>query len=533
VRSRMLTQASEAVQTDRLLSRAALRQGVYEGTPGRERLVFSGDDSGAGETLLYLDARRVALFSGWPALERTLTDAGLLEIDPAGCQFFLAYGLVPPPYTLYANVYVLGVGDRLEIDLDRDDASFRVEFPYFDRCSSQDGKFDSARLLRLLGGAVARALPPGVPAAFMQSSGKDSTGLLVGLREAGRSEVRAVTYDASYREEEGPIAAELARRFGVEHQVVPANPEGECRAFLSFAERSPSICADLTLPAYLYSLERAGVAGGVVLDGLGNDAYMGYVQPRTEAWLSALSAPRRWPATWGRLEVPSLGSRGSYLLKSVLMYPAERSLAGSRLAPSTVTDLVPVDTPFSGYFAELDRRLRGLSPTDFRAYVRGRIFDGCETMPKGRLAAAHHGARAVYPYCDAELIDYCFGLPVADRYDPRRRRNKLALRRLLEQEVGESHYLRHKGSFRCDVLRFVEVNQAVIRGELDAARALFENWDYWIEFLFRRRSNYVHAYMLTTLFMLAAWLVRRPREVTAPLANRAPHRPAATLRVEP
>jgi hypothetical protein len=154
-------------------------------------------------------------------------------------------------------------------------------------------------------------------------------------------------------------------------------------------------------------------------------------------------------------------------------------------------------------------------------------------MPKGRLAALHCGARAVFPYCDPELIDYVFHLPPSDRYDLASRRNKLALRRLLRHEVGESRYLQEKGSFRFDVLRFVDANRATIRRELEAARPFFERWDRWVDFLFRRRSNYVHAYALTTLFMLAAWLNRRPSAVTGALAGRAPLRPEATLHVDP
>ena len=119
------------------------------------------------------------------------------------------------------------------------------------------------------------------------------------------------------------------------------------------------------------------------------------------------------------------------------------------------------------------------------------------------------------------------------RYDLGRRVNKLPLRALLRQEVGESRYLQEKGSFRFDVLRFVEVNETVIRSELDDARPFFDCWDPWVEFYLRRRTNYVHAYALTTLFMLAAWLNRRPSEVSAPLRDRAPHRPRANLRVEP
>jgi asparagine synthase (glutamine-hydrolysing) len=533
VRTPMIIETGARERVDELLERSALRRSGAAGAAGEDRLVLRGDDSGATRSLVYLDATRLARFSDWPARERTLGDAGLLRVDPAGCQFLLAYGLVPPPFTLYSDVYALGAGDRLEIDLARDDARFHVEFPFFESCSRGDADLDLTRLKRLLASAAERALPAGEPAWFMQSSGKDSTGLLVALNECGRTDVQAVTYDASYREEEGPIAAELARRFGLEHQVVRTDPEAECADFLEFAERSPSLCADLTLLAYVHSLARVGCAGGVVLDGLGNDAYMGYVQPKTDAWLAAASLPRRLASTWGGREVPDLGARGAYLLKSMRMYPAERSLSGSRLAPRTIQDLIPAETPFSGYFAGLDGRMRELSALDARAYVRGRIYDGCETMPKGRLAALHRGARAVYPYCDPALIEYLFHLPATERYDLGRRCNKLPLRQLLKQVVGESRYLQEKGSFRFDVLRFVEVNQATIRRELDQARPFFDRWDHWVEFYMRRRTNYVHAYALTTLFMFAAWLNRRPAAVTAPLRDRSPYKPGARLRIEP
>jgi asparagine synthase (glutamine-hydrolysing) len=518
------------VRNDVLIDRAALRGALPEG--GRS-LELRGDDTGATEALVYLDSQRIARFSGWSALERTLGDAGLLRIDPAGCQFLLAYGLVPPPYSLYADVCVLGVGDRLRIALDRDDAEFEVAFPYLERHSRGDAQLDGDALRRLLGSAVERALSHGPPAIFMQSSGKDSTGLLVGLRECGRSDLLAVTYDADYREQEGPIAAELARRFGLEHRVVRADARAECRDFLEFAGRSPSLCADLTLPAYVHALKRVGCRDGIVLDGLGNDAYMGYVQPSVDARLAALSLPRRFPSWWGGREVPNLGPRASYLWKSMRMFPAERSLSGSRLAPRTIREMIPTASPFDGYFRQVDEKTRGLTALDARAYVRGRIYDGCETMPKGRLAALQRGARAVFPYCDAELIESLFHLPAGERYDLERRRNKLPLRALLAREVGPSRYLTEKGSFRFDLLRFVEANLAEIRRELEQASPFFECWEPWVRFYLRRRRNYVHAYALVTLFMLCAWLNRRPAEVTAPLRSRAPRRPAARLRVSP
>ncbi len=491
-------------------------------------LSLAGDDGGAEVRLILLDREPGRVFRGWPELAA----AGPLEIDPAGCQFLLAYGLVPPPYTLYSGVFSLGVGDRVELDLERGSAAFSVDYPYFEERSRGDVDPDPARLRRLLGKAVARAVPAGEAALFMQSSGKDSTGLLLGVAEAGRTELRAATYDAGYGEQEAEAARSLSRRFGVRHQTVAADPRAELAAYLEFASRSEAICADLALIPYLLVLERSEVHGGVVLDGLGNDGYMGYVEPRTAAVLRTLALARRLPSLWGRAEPPDLGARLAYLWKTALMYPAERCLAGSRLAPRTVQRLIPVETPFSSHFAALDRRWRHLGPLDFRSYVRARIFDGAQTMLKGRLAAASRGARAVFPYCDAELIDYCFHLPLAERYDARRRTNKLALRRLLEREVGDSYYLRHKASFRFDVVRFLATNESAIRTELGEARPLLRDLDRCAEFLFARKANYVHAYALVTLFMLAAWLIRRPQDAVRPLLAGEPRAPAAAVAVE-
>ena len=481
------------------------------------RAEVPGDDTGAQPRLVYADGERVGLFRGWDELCAALEPAGLLRVDPAGCQFFLAYGLVPPPYTLYAHVYTLGVGDRF----DPERGAFSVDYPWFERSSREDRGYDPQVLRMLLGEAVARSVPPDEPTLFMQSAGKDSAGLLVGLAQAGRTNVRAVTYDARHGEQEAAPAAELARRLGVPHSVVESDPEAELEAYLRFAARSPSTCADVTLFSYLHALDRCGVAGGVVMDGLGNDGYMGYVVPSRDAWLSRLSLARRIPSLWGRTEPPAVGARAAYLWKTFQMFPAERCLAGSRLAPRTVLRLIPCETPFGRHFAELDRRWSGLSPLDFRSYVRARIFDGAMTMPKARLAAAGRGARAVFPYCDPLLIEYCFHLPAAERYDLRRRLNKLPLRRLLAREIGDGPYLRQKGSFRFDVVRFVAVNEKRIREEILRARPLLAELDRWTGYLCERKSSYVHAYELTTLFMLCAWLTRRPAAVGTDLRSPA------------
>jgi len=484
------------------------------------RALLRGDDTGAAPTLVYLDPRRFALFSGWAGAAQTLGAAGLLRVDPLGCQFLLGHGLVPPPYTLYENVWHLTAGDRLEFALDRDEARLWTDFPYLEARSRQDLALDLDRLRALLAGAVARAVPAGEPALLMQSAGKDSTGLLLGLAHAGRRGVRAATYEPGFRESEASQARALAARFGVEHVTVPADPRAEFEAFTAFAAASPAVCADVALIPYLHVLRCLDWSGGVVLDGLGNDAYMGYVPARSARRLQALALARWWPALWGRFEAPDLGARTSYVFKTVQMYPAERLLSGSRPAPGVVRRLFPQQTPFPDYFRALDRAHRGRSAVDFRAVVRGRVYDAAGTLLKGRLAASWRGARAAFPYCDAELIEAWFHLPRVERYDARRGANKLPLRRLIEREIGPAAgYLVRKGSFRHDVRAFAEANATAIRADLARVAPLVPGAPAWGEFYLRRRGNYVHAYALTTLWMAAVWLARRPAAVVETLGD--------------
>lgn len=496
------------VDTNRLVPRAEIE------TAWR----LEGDPTGAVERFVYADAELVGTFTDEAALRGELARRDRARIDADGCRFLLAYGLVPPPVTAYRGLACLGPGDRFTVGRDRIEAS--IDFPFFEERSRQDVRSDPERLARLLTDAVDRAIA-GRDAVLMQSAGKDSCGLLLAVAARGTRGVRAVTFEAGTGESEGASAASLAARFGVPHRVVYGDPGHECRLFLEFAARSPRVVSDVALFPYLAALERAGAAGSVVLDGLGNDAYMGYVEPARDRWLRRICLAARFPALWGVAEAPALGDRASYALKSLLMYPVERALAGSRPSPCRVRELLPGAGRFSGWAAALDRELRSRSPVDRRAFVRGRTFDFGMTMPKARLAAAFHGAAAVFPYCDRGVVEHCFHLPRADRYDLASATNKLELRKLLASRIGDAPYLATKGSFRYDVRRFVEVNDEVVARELVAAEEILPGVTKLGRFYRARRRNYVHAYMLTSLFMVAAWLRRRPgRELDALRSSR-------------
>ena len=471
------------------------------------KLYLRGDDAGAEHRLLYFDGARLALLSGWGALRTALS--GLLEVSPGGCQFMLSYGLVPPPYTLYAYVYHLNLGDRAEVDLAAGTVRFSVEFPYDASRSREDARPALETLEDKIAQALRRSLAGHERAVLMASGGKDSAGLLVGLGALGDRRTLVTTYEPGVVEAEAAGARRMAARYGLSHRTVKANAPKEIHALLSFLETAPVACADVALVPYVYTLSEIGFTEGVVLDGLMNDVYMGYVQPQREAVLCKLSLPRRNDALWARFESPDVGARVSYVAKSVQMYPAERILPGSRLSPRVTLSLLPMDTPFATYFRRMDHTIRGRGPTDFRAYVRGRT-DSCGMTLKGALAALHQGLSIAFPYTDPALSAYCFHLPRAERYSERERASKLLLRKLITQKLGEQPYFNMKGSFRLDIATMYERQGDVIKAELDRAGPLFQQGARWVERLWARRKNYVHGYALFSWFLLAAWLNRRP-----------------------
>jgi asparagine synthase (glutamine-hydrolysing) len=489
----------------------------------------AGDDTGATRKLVLLTRDRCEVFTDWASLMASVGEP--LQVSPAGCQFLLAYGLVPPPFTLYSNVYALGIGDRLHAAGSA--AELSVDFPYFSSMSSARERPDPQELERRLVAAVERALA-GRDAILMQSAGKDSAALLIGLAGVRDKRVKSVTYRPHYREDEAPYAAELAGRFGVPHVVVDADPVREAELLLELCGRAPVICADVAIAGYLRALDGCGAKASVVLDGLGGDIYMGYVQPREEAVLSLLSLPRVRSELWGRIEPARLGAVASYALKSALMYPAERCLSGSHLSPRAVRELIPTPhgSPFDWFFAKLDRRVAPMRPLDRRAYVRGRIYDGAGTMEKARLSAGSIGAQAAFPLCDRELIAHYFHLPPEAKYDERRRITKLPLRALLDAKIGTSRFFAEKGSFRYDVLSFAKHNAKTIEAEIRAAGSVLHDVERWLSFLLARIDNYVHAYSLFALFMLAAWLNRRPEGALVQFGDRGSRRDETAVRIQ-
>lgn len=205
------------------------------------------------------------------------------RVSPGGLVGFLLWGSVPEPFTFYVGIRELPAGHYLIVN--RHGA--QGPYSYWRLGDALERSIEAARAIPIgeetailrnaLADAVRAHLVADVPVAAFLSAGLDSS-TLVGLAHETGLEIQTFTVTARELEgklsDEAPHAAEIARHFGVPHQVV--------RLTLDEAHEG--------IPAYLAAMDQPTVDGintwfvtqatrqagvKVALSGLGGDELLG------------------------------------------------------------------------------------------------------------------------------------------------------------------------------------------------------------------------------------------------------------------
>ena len=222
--------------------------------------------------------------------------------EPAGIVGFHMFGSVPEPFTLYRDIRALPAGHVQWVD------SFgpHPPQPFFSlagvlaegaRAPASAGELDE-RIRSAALGSVRAHLVSDVEVGVFLSAGVDSGAMLGLMRDAGLDRIRALTLTygefEGTSEDEGPLAARMARAYGAEH-IVRRITEREFRADL------PAILDAMDQPSIdgvnTWFVSKAAREAGlkVALSGLGGDELLaGYPSfrdvPRWVRWLAPLSA---------------------------------------------------------------------------------------------------------------------------------------------------------------------------------------------------------------------------------------------------
>jgi asparagine synthase (glutamine-hydrolysing) len=397
----------------------------------RRRLFLARDAYGI-KPLYYADDGRVFRFA---SQVKALLAGGSVsdEADPGGLVGFQMFGSVPEPWTTYRAIRALPAGHTMLVSADGPAWPRR-----YHSIAAVYAKAESQQMARTSGKArlvaardalldsVRCHLVADVAVGAFLSAGIDS-GALVGLmRDAGQNDIETVTI--SFKEFEGgtndeaPIAAEVARRYGTRHTTrVVTRAEFDADLPRIFAAMDqPSIDG---INTWFVSKAAHELGLKVAISGVGGDELLGGYSnfqaiPRWVRWLQIPSAvpglgafarriavavgPQRLGLSPKLADLLALGGSypGAWFLRRGLYMPWELN---GVLDPAVVKEGLATLEPLAVVRAALD-------PTPSSAFARVATMEAALYMRNQLLrdtdwASMAHSLEVRTPLVDATLLE--------------------------------------------------------------------------------------------------------------------------------
>ncbi len=473
-----------------------------------------GDRTAYRDVYIWHSRDRILISTDLVALLDRLKSFGeSARLSTFGLSAMLHNGLVPLPRTAYDDIFLLSMGDTATIVAD--DNGFSIDFDHtyewLPQRSTNDRDPDEATLLKFLTASVERQLTESDgPAFLMLSSGKDSPAVALALAEGGFVDVNCVTYSSGDNDPEPPVAAEICRRLGLDHEVIemPVDPGTTAEIMTRFFEHAPLPGVDLSQIPYVLATSVASGSNryGTVIDGGGNDSYMGYpVKGRDSFKQRYRIRGRRLARTVQR--TIRVDSKVNYLARSRV----EATLPGRTMRLHHIRRLLPEAEDIGAWWYETSRDARKVDLQTLFAAYNERYLNASQILQKQRLAAAALGLHPSLPWCDNEIADYYFNLPELDRYDAKTGTNKVLLRRMLARYLNYDAETIGKHYFEFDGPAFLTRNMDFVRSEIEGV----DIWDErgirminkWLDAVTERPFLY---HSLLTVFMISGWYNHNP-----------------------
>ncbi len=474
--------------------------------PRSSGLEIVGDDGGYRETFVAPRGDQVLVGNKLSELLPALSSAGMpASIDPFGVTHLVDTGFVPLPNTEFRDIYRVTSGDSIVATsvAGRVHAEVKSDYPWLPAKSREDESPSTARLHELIVASTERQLDScGGSGLLMMSSGKDSVALAIALAEAGRA-IPCFTFKSSPTDNEHRVAAEFCQRLGLEHTTVemPRDPTVVRHHLTNFFENSPAPSGDHAAIPMIAAVAASGVAAGGIIDGGGNDAWMGYVADRAKRFKQRYRIRNRRLADLVARTV-RVDSPVNYLARSI----AGATLPGRSLRHHETRRFYPDAINSDDYWYDLSKGLEDRDLMDVMTLALIRQTEGARSNLKVRLVAESLDMAALLPFCDGELANYYFHLPAAARLDESTRTNKMLLRQLLKEKVGYDPSEIGVGYFSFDGISFLQENTDFVREEILSC----EMWEPAIEPMLTKWLAGLHRrpyiwHVLVPLFMVSGW----------------------------
>lgn len=403
------------------------------------------------------------------------------RISAAAVDDFLAYGYVPDPHTIFEGVHKLPAAHYLLLREGAHAAPRRYwQAPTATLAISEEEAVEELR--QRLTAATAARLMADVPLGAFLSGGVDSSAVVASVAQLKTSPLETFTIAFPGAEDEAPLAAQVARRYGVRQHVEPADPD-----YLHAARSQATIFGEpfgdsSSVPTeHVSALARRFVTVAISGDG-GDEVFGGYRRYRWHQLAEAV-----------RAHVPA-GLRRGVLGHLAAAYPKMDWAPRFLRAKHTLTE-ISLDSAL-GYYRTLVKlhheQRRGLMSPTLRGQLDGhdpaaRIVDlmqACEgadplqqaqyvdlntylvgdILTKVDRASMAHSLEVRAPFLDHHLVEWGLSLPPALKL--RGQTGKYVLRRALEPMLPRRLLYRRKQGFATPLAGLLRREQAQVRARL-------------------------------------------------------------------
>ena len=358
-----------------------------------------------------------------------------LAVSKRGISFLLQSSVVPPAETVYKNIFIVSIGQSAVIQTinNRIDLNFSYTFPFKNSDREDEAELDEEYFLEILAEATSSKMKKNRETYLFHSAGKDSNSIALALARVGyQDEITSVSYQGKGENDESEIAGAIAKKFGFKHQKVyePKTLEQkDMDSIYNFFENSPFPCMDNATLAYPLYMNQLDFSKSNIIDGMGNDVYIGHIPDRNEySKQKNFSRFHRLRPLTGKL------SSGSRIGIATTTRSEWVGLSGMSYADSA--KLFNDSYDVYSYWSEVDKKNKDVDYLDLRASIRGTVIDQEVFIRKVRNFADVTDSNLILPWTNQKVAEYLSKLPESYLFNRKNLKNKLFLRTLLKDKMG-------------------------------------------------------------------------------------------------
>lgn len=389
-----------------------------------------------------------------------------LEINEEGISFLLQSGVVPTPHTLYKNLFVLSMGDKLEVATSKDkklEIRFDHEYYYFHKYRNSKDEGDIPYFLDLLKEAILKRLNPEKEIYLFHSAGKDSNIIALSLAESDlKDKVICLTLKGPPHKDESLLAKELAKKLGLTHVVfhLPDKINDKHIEFLKrYFQKMMLPCADgvaLVYPFYAMEFDFRGVN---LLDGSGVDVFAGHIPRKVEFHRQLLFSKFHFLRP-----ISDRLPTGNLLQKITLTRPEWVGFNGFTYL--WAKKIFPQATPVYPFWRREDKKRKRWDYFDLKGDLWATHLEFGNVMRKVRILAEFSEANLIFPFTDKKVATYLATLPEKLLFDRRTFKNKLFFRKILKEKLNYDVDKFRKYSYPFDAFSFLEKMKFYVEEEI-------------------------------------------------------------------